>query len=319
MRALVFDQGLRLQEQYPDPLHAAGESVVRVELAGICGTDLELTRGYMNFRGVPGHEFVGHVVYSDDAALIGQRVAGEINAGCGHCRACTTTAGRHCPERTVLGILGRDGAFAEYLRLPNANLFAVPTEISDEAAVMIEPLAAAYEIFEQTTLTLDSSIIVLGDGRLGAIVALALRAEGYQPLVAGHHREKLSRLAALGIATANPDDMRRQHDVVIDCTGKSGGFTQALTLVRARGTIILKSTAAAAGTLNLAPIVINEITVTGSRCGRFQPAIAAMVAGGANGRIDLRPLVDGVYSLSDALTAFEAAANPLNFKILIRP
>jgi threonine dehydrogenase-like Zn-dependent dehydrogenase len=319
MRALVFDQGLRLQENYPDPPRVTGESVVRVNLAGICGTDLELTRGYMNFCGVPGHEFVGQVVDSDDASLIGQRVAGEINAGCGHCRACATTAGRHCPDRTVLGILRRDGAFAEYLRLPNANLFAVPVEISDEAAVMIEPLAAAYEIFAQTMLAQDTSIIVLGDGRLGAIVALALRANGYQPLVAGHHPEKLKRLAALGIGTAYPPDLQRQYDVVIDCTGKSDGFTEALRLVRARGTIILKSTAAAAGTLNLAPIVINEITVTGSRCGRFQPAIAAMATGGANGAVDLRPLVDGVYPLSDALVAFAAAANPLNFKILIRP
>jgi threonine dehydrogenase-like Zn-dependent dehydrogenase len=320
MRALVFDQGLRLQENYPDPPRVAGESVVRVSLAGICGTDLELTRGYMNFRGVPGHEFVGQVVHSDDASLIGQRAAGEINAGCGHCQACATTAARHCPERTVLGILGRDGAFAEYLRLPNANLFVVPAEISDEAAVMIEPLAAAYEIFDQTTLAQDASIIVLGDGRLGAIVALALRSKGYQPVVAGHHQRKLKRLAGLGIGIANPNDMQRQYDVVIDCTGKSDGFTQALTLVRARGTIILKSTAAAGSTLNLAPIVINEITVIGSRCGRFQSAIAAMTAGGgANGAIDLRPLVDGVYPLSDAITAFAAAADPLNFKILIRP
>lgn len=319
MRALVFDQGLRLHENYPDPPRMAGESIVKVALAGICGTDLELIRGYMNFRGVPGHEFVGLVVDSDDASLIGQRVAGEINAGCGNCQECTKMAGRHCSGRTVLGILGRDGAFAEYLRLPNANLFAVPSEISDEAAVMIEPLAAAYEIFEQTTLVQDASIIVLGDGRLGAIVALSLRAKGYQLLVAGHHQEKLKRLAALGIATANPNDMQRRYDVVMDCTGKSDGFTEALALIRARGTIILKSTAAASGTVNLAPIVINEITVIGSRCGRFQPAIAAMAASGANGAIDLRSLVDGVYPLSDALAAFAAAANPLNFKILIRP
>ncbi|HUN57954.1 MAG TPA: alcohol dehydrogenase catalytic domain-containing protein [Candidatus Binataceae bacterium] len=318
MRALVFDNGLSLQENYPDPQPVAGESVVRVDLAGICGTDLELTRGYMNFRGVPGHEFVGHVVHSDDASLIGRRVAGEINAGCGHCEACKTTAARHCPIRTVLGILGRDGAFAEYLRLPNKNLFAVPDTISNEAAVMIEPLAAAYEIFARTTFARDASIIVLGDGRLGAIVALAFKAKGYQTLIAGHHAKKLDRLAALGIGTADPNDFQRQYDVVVDCTGKSNGFTQALTLVRPCGTIILKSTAAAGATLNLAPIVINEITVTGSRCGRFQPAIAALAAG-ANGTIDLQPLVDGVYPLSNAPKAFEAAADPLNFKILIRP
>jgi threonine dehydrogenase-like Zn-dependent dehydrogenase len=315
MRALVFDQRLGLKEDYRNPPRLAGESIVRVDLAGICGTDLELARGYMNFRGVPGHEFVGHVADSDDTTLIGQRVAGEINAGCGHCRACPATAARHCPERTVLGILGRDGAFAEYLSLPNLNLFVVPAEISDEAAVMIEPLAAAFEIFTQIELEPNASIIILGDGRLGAIVAFALKANGYRPIVAGHHQEKLERLATLGVATATTDDLARQFDVAIDCTGNPDGFSQALSLVRPRGTVILKSTAAAAGALNLAPIVINEITVIGSRCGRFQPAITAL----ATGAVDLRPLVDGVYLLDDALAAFEAAGDSRNFKILIRP
>ena len=315
MRALVFDRTLRLDENYPGPLPLIGESIVRVKLAGICGTDLELTRGYMAFRGVPGHEFVGHVVQSDDALLIGQRVAGEINAGCGHCQACAATAGRHCPERTVLGILGRDGAFAEYLRLPNANLLPVPDTITDEAAVLIEPLSAAYEIFAQTEIKHDASVIILGDGRLGAIVALAFKANGYRPLISGHHRKKLERLAVLGLETATAHDMTRQFDAVIDCTGSSSGFVEALSLVRPRGTIILKSTAAAAGALNLAPIVVSEITVIGSRCGRFQTAIAALAEGAA----DPRPLIDGVYPLSEALAAFEAAANPVNFKILIRP
>ncbi|HEX4210362.1 MAG TPA: alcohol dehydrogenase catalytic domain-containing protein, partial [Candidatus Binataceae bacterium] len=276
---------------------------------------LELTRGYMAFRGVPGHEFVGYVVDSEEASLIGQRVAGEINAGCGHCGSCNDTAGRHCAERTVLGILGRDGAFAEYLRLPNANLLPVPASINDELAVLIEPLAAAYEIFAQIELKPESSIVVLGDGRLGAIVGLALKANGFSLVIAGHHQEKLARLAALGLAGATADDLRRQYDVVIDCTGSPSGFSQALELVRPRGTIILKSTAASAESLNLAPIVINEISVVGSRCGRFQPAIAAM----ADGSIDLSPLIDGVYPLGEAFAAFAAAANPVNFKILIRP
>jgi threonine dehydrogenase-like Zn-dependent dehydrogenase len=315
MRALVFGPALELRENYPDPVLSPGESIVRVELAGICGTDLELTRGYMGFSGVPGHEFVGHVVQSDEALLMGQRVAGEINAGCGHCHFCAETASRHCPERTVLGILGRDGAFAEYLRLPNRNLFPVPATISDEAAVLIEPLAAAFEIFTQTELATDASILILGDGRLGAMVGLALRANRCEAVIAGHHEVKLARLGALGLAVATPADLRRLYDVVIDCTGNPGGFTRALNSVRPRGTIILKSTAAAAADLNLAPVVINEITVIGSRCGRFQPAIEAL----AEGRIDLLPLIDGVYPLADALTAFKAAADPLNFKILIRP
>jgi threonine dehydrogenase-like Zn-dependent dehydrogenase len=315
MRALVFDGTLSLQEHYPDPVPLAGESIVRVDLAGICGTDLELTRGYMDFRGIPGHEFVGHVVRSDDPSLVGERVGGEINAGCGNCPSCITRESRHCPNRTVLGILNRDGAFAEYLCLPNTNLLPIPSTISDEAAVLIEPIAAACEIFAQTKFKSDDSIIVLGDGRLGAIVALALKANSYNVIVAGHHREKLDRLGTLGFTSATPDDLKQQYDVVIDCTGKPDGFTQSLSLVRPRGTIVLKSTAAAASALNLAPIVINEITVIGSRCGRFQPAIAAL----AEGLIDPRPLIDGIYPLSDALAAFNAAANPLNFKILIRP
>lgn len=315
MRALVFGHALELRDSHPDPVPVPGESIVRVKLAGICGTDLELARGYMGFKGVPGHEFVGEVAQSEDSSLGGRRVAGEINAGCGHCPSCAETASRHCPDRTVLGILGRDGAFAEYLRLPNRNLIPVPASISDEAAVLIEPLAAAFEIFEQIELAADASILILGDGRLGAMVGLAMKAKEYKPVIAGHHETKLVRLGLLGLDVANHVDRGRLYDVVIDCTGNPEGFTEALASVRPRGTIILKSTAAAAADLNLAPIVINEIRVIGSRCGRFQPAIEAL----AKGAVDPLPLIDGVYSLADAPTAFEAAADSRNFKILIRP
>jgi threonine dehydrogenase-like Zn-dependent dehydrogenase len=315
MRALVSGHALELRDNYPDPTPSPGESIVRVELAGICGTDLELTRGYMGFSGVPGHEFVGRVIDSEDKSLIGQRVAGEINAGCGHCRSCIETDSRHCSDRTVLGILGRDGAFAEYLRLPNRNLLPVSAAISDEAAVLIEPLAAAFEIFTQIEIAADASILILGDGRLGALTGLALKANGYKPVIAGHHQAKLARLSAFGLTAATTEDMRRLHDVVIDCTGNPDGFTQALASVRPRGTIVLKSTAAVAANLNLAPIVINEITVIGSRCGRFQPAIEAL----ANGRIDPSPLIDGIYPLDEPLAAFQAATDPLKFKILLRP
>jgi threonine dehydrogenase-like Zn-dependent dehydrogenase len=315
MRALRFDHALELSEDYPKPAPSQGESLVRVDLAGICGTDLELARGYMEFRGVPGHEFVGHVVDSEDSALIGRRVSGEINAGCGHCRSCAETASRHCHDRTVLGILGRDGSFAEYLCLPTRNLIPVPANISDQAAIFIEPLAAAFEIFTQIDLAANSRILVLGDGRLGAMVGLALKAEGLSALVAGHHEAKLARLGNLGLAVAAPEDLLREYDIVIDCTGTPAGFTQALTLVRARGTIVLKSTAAVAADLNLAPVVINEVTIIGSRCGRFHPAIEAL----AEGRIDPSPLIDGIYPLADGVAAFKAAAEPQNFKILIRP
>ncbi len=315
MRALVFDGKLHLRNDYPDPVPTPGESIVKVSLAGVCGTDLEITRGYMEYRGVPGHEFVGRVVHSEVASLVGKRVAGEINASCGICNWCIDGLGRHCPTRTVLGILGRDGAFAEYLRLPNANLFPLPDSITDEAAVFIEPFAAAHEIFEQTHLKRTDRIAVLGDGRLGALVALALHWKNFIAVVAGHHPGKLKRLAALGLQTVTADELAPGYDVVIDCTGHSAGFSSAIALVRPRGRVILKSTAAAAAAMNLAPVVINEITVIGSRCGRFGPAIDAL----ADGRFDPQPLIDGTYALDDGVAAFAAAADKSKFKIVIRP
>ena len=314
MRALVFDRKLEFRGDYPDPVAIPGESIVRVSVAGICGTDLEIARGYMQYRGVPGHEFAGRVVQSQNAALRGKRVVGEINAGCGRCAACSAGLSRHCPNRTVLGILGRDGAFAEFLRLPDVNLIPLPDSMPDDLAVFAEPIAAAYEIFEQTHLARNQSIVVLGDGRLGAIVALALKGEKYLPLLAGHHGEKLARLAALGLDTAEETSLRGKFDLAIDCSGNGAGFQRAVELVRPRGTIILKSTAAAAAKINLAPIVVNEITVLGSRCGRFQPALDALTAG----KIDPRPLIDGSFALDRGVDAFEAAKNPLNFKILLK-
>ncbi len=314
MRALYLDSELALREDYPDPQPAPGESLVRVRLAGICGTDLELIRGYMAYRGVPGHEFVGEVVASADNRLIGRRVAGEINAACGRCDFCINRLGRHCPDRTVLGILGRDGAFAEYLSLPNSNLTPLPDAIPDELAVFTEPIAAAYEIFEQTKIGRDEEIAVLGDGRLGAIVALVLKAEGYDPIVGGHHASKLRRLAALGLRTELEAKLASGFDVVVDCTGAAEGFNRAATLVRARGQVILKSTAAAAATMNLAPIVVNEITVVGSRCGRFAPALAAL----EGGKVDPRLLIDATFPLADGLAAVKAATDPSNFKVLLK-
>jgi threonine dehydrogenase-like Zn-dependent dehydrogenase len=313
MRALVFDRKLEFRGDYPESVAAPGESIVRVSIAGVCGTDLEIARGYMEFRGVPGHEFAGRVVESQNGSLRGKRVVGEINAGCGRCATCSAGLERHCPNRTVLGILGRDGAFAELLRLPDVNLIPIPDSIPDDVAVFVEPVAAAYEIFEQTHLARNQAILVLGDGRLGALVALTLKGEKYLPVVAGHHREKLGRLADLGLDTTEESSLHDKFDVVIECSGSESGFRRAVELVRPRGTIILKSTAATAAELNLAPIVVNEITVIGSRCGRFQPALDALAAG----KIDPRPLIDGTFALDDGIAAFEAAKNPLNFKILL--
>lgn len=314
MRAIVLDGGISFRSDYPDPAPQRGESIVRVRRAGICGTDLELAKGYMSFRGVPGHEFVGEVVETAQPALKGRRVVGEINAGCGRCARCARRMSRHCPNRTVLGILGRDGAFAEYLRLPDDNLLAIPDSLADEIAVFTEPVAAAYEIFEQVRIPRTSRILVLGDGRLGAIVAMALRAEQYDVLLGGHHRDKMELLAGIGIATADDTDLEPGFDVVVDCTGASAGFARALELVVPRGMLILKSTAAASADLNLAPIVISEITVVGSRCGRFGPALEAL----ESGRIDPRPLISAAFPLEDAIRALEQAARPSSLKVILQ-
>jgi threonine dehydrogenase-like Zn-dependent dehydrogenase len=314
MRAIVIDSQPKLCTDYPDPRPAAGESLVRVRMAGICGTDLELVRGYMDYHGVPGHEFVGEVAESADAKLTGKRVVGEINAACGRCDACIAGFGRHCAKRTVLGILGRDGAFAEYLTLPDVNLIPVPERMPDELAVFTEPAAAAYEIFEQTHIGHNEKTLVLGDGRLGALVGMALWAEGYDPIVGGHHEDKLALLAGMGLEVALEDQLEGGFDVVVDCTGSSAGFNQAIGLVRPRGRLILKSTAATGAQMNLAAVVVNEITVVGSRCGRFGPAIEAI----ASGKIDPRPLISAMYPLEQANEAFAAAADPANFKVLLK-
>jgi len=283
-------------------------------MAGICGTDLELARGYMGYRGVPGHEFVGIVEQSGSPSLVGQRVVGEINATCGRCDFCRTDFGRHCPNRTVLGILGRDGAFADYLALPDRNLLFVPDSVPDEVAAFTEPVAAAYEIFEQVNFAASDKILVLGDGRLGAVVALVLYAAGLNPVVAGHHRIKLDRLSALGPKVELEEKLKPAFDCVVDCTGGPQGFLRSVELVRPRGKLILKSTAAGNHALNLAPVVINELTVVGSRCGRFEPALKAL----ADGTVDPRPLVSGRYPFDDALAAFAAARDSSNFKCLLQ-
>ncbi len=314
VRAIVFDNGLALRRDYPEPKRTAGESIVKVLTAGICGTDLELTRGYMAWRGVLGHEFVGRVVESENRDLLGCRVVGSINAACRRCRFCAQGLGRHCPNRTVLGILGRDGAFADLLALPDENLHPVPEAVPDELAVFTEPVAAAYEILEQKAIPRNHRILVLGDGRLGAIVAMVMAAEDYDVVVAGHYRGKLAALSALGLTARPESELTGGYDVVVDCTGTSAGLSRALEMVRPRGTVVLKSTAADGANLNLAPAVVNEVTMLGSRCGRMGPALDALAAG----RVDPRPLVSDVFPLDDGRAAFEAAGKAPNFKILLK-
>jgi threonine dehydrogenase-like Zn-dependent dehydrogenase len=312
VRALVFDASLKFSAEYPDTPARARECLVQVLRAGICGTDLELMRGYMDFRGIAGHEFVGRVL-SGDPRLLSKRVVGEINVGCGSCDLCKADLERHCPNRTVLGILDRAGAFADYLSLPARNLLEVPDSISDEAAVFCEPIAAAYEILEQVQLSGREKIAVIGDGRLGAIVALVLKAEGACPMVGGHHLEKLQKLAKLGLDAELAEKLKPGFDVIVDCSGATEGLSLALKFVRPRGTIILKSTAKGSGGLNLASAVVDEISIIGSRCGRFAPALAAL----AEGKIDPRPLVSATLPLSDGVHAFSLAAQPLTFKVLL--
>jgi threonine dehydrogenase-like Zn-dependent dehydrogenase len=320
MRALVLkhstsqESRIALRDDYPMPTPPPGESLVRVCLAGICGTDLEMARGYMGFAGIPGHEFVGDVVRTSTGALAGRRVVGEINAACGDCESCRADMGRHCPARTVLGILGRDGAFAEYLCLPDRNLIPIPNSIPDEAAVFAEPLAAAFEIFEQTSLNPDDRIAILGDGRLGAMTALAMISRGLNPVVGGHHENKLQRLARLGIAGDLDSRLQPGFDVVVDCTGSAGGLTRAMQLVRPRGKLILKTTVAGSDGINLAPIVINEIEVVGSRCGRFGPALEAL----RERRIDPRPLISEIFPLKHGLVALARASDGSAFKVLLK-
>ena len=300
---MVEPGGLRFDASHAEPQPAAGEALVRVRLAGICNTDLEIVRGYMGYRGVPGHEFVGEVD--------GRRVVGEINAACGSCDMCRQGLARHCAQRTVLGILGRDGAFAEYLSLPRQNLHDVPDALDDELAVSVEPTAAAFEVLDQVALQPEDRVALLGDGKLALLIAQVLRGR-CRLQVFGKHEEKLRLLPDVAWSVEPPSG---QFDVVVEASGSELGFQQALDLVRPRGTLVLKSTVAAGAQLNLAPLVINEVTVVGSRCGRFEPAIEAL----ASGAVDPRPMISATYALADGLAAFERAASPGTLKVLLRP
>lgn len=315
MRALAFDgQAARLVER-PEPSVGAGQALVRVHLAGICRTDLELVKGYMGFRGVLGHEFVGEVVAGADAWR-GRRVVGEINFGCGRCAACLAGLGRHCPTRQVMGILGADGAFADLVCLPAANLHEVPGGVADEDAVFAEPLAAAYEILEQVHVAPGASVVVLGDGKLGLLVAQVLARTGASLLAVGRHEDKLAVLRRRGIAAVHVDAWdRRRADVVVEATGTASGFEQAVAATRPRGTLVLKSTVAEGAPLNLAPLVIDEITVVGSRCGPFAPALRAL----ADGAVDVRSLVMAEIPLARGVEGLELAARPGATKVLLRP
>jgi len=317
MLALYLDEALMLRQDYPTPTPPIGEALVRVRVAGVCNTDLELVRGYMQFRGVPGHEFVGQVVQCASAPeWVGQRVVGEINAACGQCEMCRANRPTHCPYRTTLGIAGRDGAFAEFLCLPVANLHRVPEKLPDEAAVFVEPLAAACEITQAIHIHPTDRVAVLGDGKLGLLCAQVLQLTGCDLSVVGHHQESLAILARRGIRTSlTSQDLPGQFDVVVEATGAPEGFAAARKLVRPRGTIVLKSTYHGTLDVNLTMAVVDEITLVGSRCGPFKPALRML----EQQLVDVMPLIQGDFRLSEGLAAFERAGQRGALKILIRP
>ena len=316
MRALVLDGTLSLAE-VPVPEPAPGEARIRVTMAGVCNTDLELCKGYMGFRGIPGHEFVGVVEACEDPTWLGRRVVGEINCGCGACSWCARGDARHCPGRTTLGIDRRDGAFAEFLTLPVRNLLEVPAGVPDRVAVFTEPVAAAFEILEQLHLAPGERVTVLGDGKLGLLVAQVLARSGCDLLAVGRHPEKLGLLAGLGLRTALAREWSPagDQDVAVDVTGTAEGILQAMEAVRPRGRVVLKTTVEAPTTLHLAPLVIRELTLVGSRCGPFAPALRALAAGA----VQVEPLIEAEYPLSRGLEAFDRAGRRGARKVLVHP
>lgn len=296
----------------------AGEALVRVLLSGICNTDLEIARGYAGFKGTIGHEFVGVVEESADRALVGRRVVGEINAGCGKCDLCRAGDSRHCATRTVLGIHGRDGAHAEFLRLPVENLFAVPKNIADEHAVFTEPLAAACGILERVSIARSDRVAVIGDGKLGLLCAQVVALTGAQMLLVGKHSSKLRIAERRGIETATPKQAAKrkgEFDVVVEASGAGAGFGLALDLLRPRGQLVLKSTFHGQTELDAARIVVNEISIVGSRCGRFTPALDLL----KKSAVDVDSLISEEYPLSNGVHAMQRAAARGVLKVLLRP
>lgn len=315
MKALYLSgKNLELRHDCPPPVPAPGEVLVRVIRAGICETDLQLIQGYMGFDGILGHEFVG---IAESGNLAGQRVVGEINCSCWSCKTCLSGLPTHCPHRSVLGILGHDGAFAEQISVPEKNLHAVPESLSTDEAVFVEPLAAAYQILKQGLAERNQSVVVLGDGRLGNLCAQVLADHGCHVLVIGKHQEKLRILSDLNsqIRTAHLAEAEadRSADVVVDCTGSSSGLSTALQYVKPWGTIVMKTTVAGEQTLALAPVVIDEVRIVGSRCGPFTDALTGL----QSGRIVVQPLISDRFNLNEAVEAISTTATTPVLKVLL--
>ena len=316
MTAVHIEHGRVSVRRKPKPRRPEGFALIRLLCGGICNTDLELLRGYYGFRGTPGHEFAGEVIEADDARLQGRRVTGEINLSCGRCDWCARGMGRHCPGRTVLGIAGHPGAFSDFFVLPERNLRILPRSVPVEHAVFVEPLAAACEILDQVRIPAGAPVAVLGDGKLGLLIAQVLQAHGAAVQLFGRHREKLAIAAAVGVST---EIVPRRipaaaFDYVVEATGSSQGLAQAVSMARPRGTVVMKSTVHGAVTLDAAPVIVNEISLIGSRCGRFEPALKLL----RSGRVRVAEMISDRFALAEAPRAFERAAQKGVIKVLLQ-
>jgi len=313
MQALWLENHQLSMKEIPKP-EKLGEALIRIRKAGICGTDLELVKGYYPYTGVPGHEFVGEVIESPDPAWIGKRVVGEINAVCGVCEQCRSGRRTHCEDRTVLGIVNRDGVFAEFTTLPLDNLHWVPDEVSDEAAVFTEPLAAALEIQQQVQIHPTDRVLLIGAGRLGQLIAQTLVLTGCDLRVVARHSLQKNLLTKRGICLIDAEEVQHwKYDLVVEATGSPSGFELARKALRPRGTLVLKSTYKGDVTVNFSPIVVDEIQLIGSRCGPFEPALRLL----ANKQVDPTPLIAEEYSLRDGLKAFSEAEKTGMLKVLL--
>jgi alcohol dehydrogenase len=314
MVSVCLENGKVLVRKQARPRRPKGFALIRLLYGGICNTDIELERGYYGFRGTPGHEFVGEVVEADDRRWIGERVVGEINLACGKCAWCARGLGRHCPTRKVLGIVKQPGAFREFLTLPERNLRRVPREIPSDQAVFVEPLAAACEILDQVKIPRGAPVAVLGDGKLGLLASQVLQAHGAQVHLFGRHKEKLRIARQAGVSTEIAKKLPvAKYPFVVEATGSGEGLRQAVQMTQPRGTVIMKSTVHGLVAIDSAPVIVNEITLVGSRCGRFEPALQLL----KNRKVRVDAMISEVLPLTKAPQAFRAAATPGVLKVLL--
>jgi threonine dehydrogenase-like Zn-dependent dehydrogenase len=314
MLAVCLENGAVSVRKQARPRRPEGFALIRLLFGGICNTDLELQRGYYGFHGTPGHEFIGEVVDADDRRWIGERVVGEINLACGKCEWCARGLGRHCPTRTVLGIVKQPGAFREFLTLPERNLHRVPREIPSEEAVFLEPLAAACEILDQVRIAKGAPVAVLGDGKLGLLASQVLQAHGAEVHQYGRHKDKLRIAERAGVSTEIAKKLPvAKYEFVVEATGSSEGLRQAVQMTQPRGTVVMKSTVHGMVSIDSAPVIVNEITLVGSRCGRFEPALRLL----KSRKVRVDAMISEVLALKDATRAFRAAAKPGVLKVLL--